>query len=364
LDIDAVGTDDRRARLLEAGGVLSAWLHRQQAGWEDVPVAAARAPAAHPRTRFSLETSGEPAVPRVRAEWRVPELIAKVGAVVTSLGASLGALRDPLTRYARPVALAAVMFVVVGGGGWLARSYWLQWEAATPKAAPPAPKPVAPVVAAPQPKGRGGRGARRTGGLQVESDPMGARVSIDGHPKGTTPLTVPSLPVGSHAVLIESSSGSVRRNAVVEADRYTTIRESIFSGWLHVSAPFEVQYSEGGRGIVFDEHNQALLSPGPHDIRVDNRELAYHSVLHVEVEPGKVASISVVPAPSTLSVTASLPAEVLVDGQKVGDTPLTNFPVNLGTRDIVVKSASGVTRRFTTTVTSAPVRLDVDFSKQ
>ena len=364
MDIEAVGTDDRRARLLAAGGVLSGWVHQQQAGWEDIPVVAAAVPAGRGRTLFSTETLAEPAVPRARAEWRIPPLIPKIGAGVASLGRLLGALRDPVIRYARPVALAAVMFVVVGGVGWLARSYWLQWEAATPKAAPAAPKPVAPVVAAPQPKGRGGRGAKRTGGLQVESDPMGARVSIDGHPRGTTPLTLQSLPVGSHAVLIESASGSVRRNAVVEADRFTTIRESIFSGWLHVSAPFEVQYSEGGRGIVFDEHNQALLSPGPHDIRVDNRELAYHTVLHVEIEPGKIASISVVPAPSTLTVTASAPAEVLVDGQKVGDTPLASFPVNLGTREIVVKSAAGVTRRFTTTVTSAPVHLDVDFSKQ
>jgi hypothetical protein len=364
LDIEAAGTDDRRARIRAAGGVLSGWLHQQQAAWEDVPLAAAGAAPARTRTQTLFEKSAEPAVPRVRAEWRIPQLIPKIGAAVAALGTSLGALRAPLTRYARPVALAAVMFVVVGGGGWLARSYWLQWEASTPKTAPPAPKPAAPVVAVAQPKGRGGRGAKRTGSLQVESDPAGARVSIDGHPKGTAPLTIQSLPVGSHAVLLESASGSVRRNAVIEADRTTTISESIFSGWLHVSAPFEVLYSEGGRAIVLDERNQALLSPGPHDIRVDNRELAYHSVLHVEIEPGKTASISVVPAPSSLSVTASAPAEVLVDGQKVGDTPLTNVPVSLGTRDIVVKSATGVTRRFTTTVTSAPVHLDVDFSKQ
>ena len=69
------------------------------------------------------------------------------------------------------------------------------------------------------------------------------------------------------------------------------------------------------------------------------------------------------PPPSTLTVTASAPGEVFVDGQRVGETPLTDYPVNLGTRDIVVRAASGAERRFTTTVTTVPVRLDVDFSK-
>jgi hypothetical protein len=86
-------------------------------------------------------------------------------------------------------------------------------------------------------------------------------------------------------------------------------------------------------------------------------------VYQVEIEPGETASISVVPPPSALTVTASAPGEVFVDGQRAGETPLTDYPVNLGTRDIVVRAASGAERRFTTTVTTVPVRLDVDFSK-
>ena len=66
---------------------------------------------------------------------------------------------------------------------------------------------------------------------------------------------------------------------------------------------------------------------------------------------------------STLTVTASAPAVVLIDGQQVGETPLTSHPIALGTRDIVVKGADGTERRFTQKVTVAPVQIDVDFSK-
>jgi PEGA domain-containing protein len=65
---------------------------------------------------------------------------------------------------------------------------------------------------------------------------------------------------------------------------------------------------------------------------------------------------------SALTVTATQPAEVFIDGERVGETPLTSRPINLGTRDVVVKSASGGERKFTITVTVDPVRIDVDFS--
>jgi hypothetical protein len=37
--------------------------------------------------------------------------------------------------------------------------------------------------------------------------------------------------------------------------------------------------------------------------------------------------------------------------------------VALGTRDIVVRSASGAERKYTRSVTVAPLRIDVDFSR-
>ena len=47
----------------------------------------------------------------------------------------------------------------------------------------------------------------------------------------------------------------------------------------------------------------------------------------------------------------------------MGETPLTNYPIGLGTRDIVVRGADGTERRFTQRVTVAPVQIEVDFSK-
>ncbi|MDP2053710.1 MAG: PEGA domain-containing protein [Acidobacteriota bacterium] len=62
----------------------------------------------------------------------------------------------------------------------------------------------------------------QTGGLDVRSDPPGARVTIDGQSRGTTPVTVRDLAPGDHQVVIEASGGrkvtqSVRIDAGITA---------------------------------------------------------------------------------------------------------------------------------------------------
>ena len=45
--------------------------------------------------------------------------------------------------------------------------------------------------------------ARFTGALAVDSRPAGARVFMDGKLVGTTPMALPSVPAGSHAIRLE-----------------------------------------------------------------------------------------------------------------------------------------------------------------
>ena len=206
--------------------------------------------------------------------------------------------------------------------------------------------------------------AKRKGSLEVLSDPEGATVTIDGKARGTTPLTIDDLPVGMHTVVLETASGSLQRTVVIAEDKVAQVTEAIYSGWLHVSAPVEVQISEKGRRLQLDDRNQILLPPGAHEFQIESAALGYKTTRRVDVKPGAITSVAVDPDPGSLSVNASLPAEVLVDGQRVGETPLTDQKIDLGTRLVTVRSITGAERRFTLTVTAhKPVQLDVDFSK-
>jgi hypothetical protein len=74
-----------------------------------------------------------------------------------------------------------------------------------PPATPPAPDPVAKT--APAPVGRRADGEERTssmfGSLMIRSAPKGAKVTIDGVPRGVSPLSVARLRAGNRIVRLE-----------------------------------------------------------------------------------------------------------------------------------------------------------------
>ncbi len=203
----------------------------------------------------------------------------------------------------------------------------------------------------------------RFGGLQVTSNPTGAKVLVDGHERGVTPLTLAGLLVGPHVVQIESTEGSVRRKVDIAEGETEALVESIYPGWLHVSAPIEVTVIDGTRAVQLDDRSRALLKPGAHTLRIENRTFDFTETRQVQIEPGGTTRVAVEPPGSTLTIIGSTGAAVFVDGVKAGETPLANYAVKLGTRDIMVVDSSGTTRHATVIVTTKPVQLDLTFAQ-
>ena len=56
-----------------------------------------------------------------------------------------------------------------------------------------------------------------SGGLDIRSDPPGARVSIDGQSRGTTPVTIRDLAPGDHQVVLEGSGRKVSQTVRIDA---------------------------------------------------------------------------------------------------------------------------------------------------
>jgi hypothetical protein len=197
----------------------------------------------------------------------------------------------------------------------------------------------------------------------VHTDPPGAKVLVDGVERGVTPLTLDDLAVGAHAVVLERANGSIERTVSVNATELTRVNEMIFPGWITVYSPFTLNITEGSRPIRLDDRNQVMLPSGAHELRFENRALGYEEVRRVDVRSGAVTSLSIVPPRSSLSVTSTAPAEVWLDGTSAGQTPLNALPVELGTREVLVRTPDGDVRRFAITVTTKPVVLDANFSK-
>jgi PEGA domain len=264
-----------------------------------------------------------------------------------------------LTRGAALVSTASVIMLVTLHRGELVTlhradlfSRWNQLTETVAAAAAvthPAPPPIVPLPAG-------------SGRLIITSSEDGFQVIVDGKPLGPAPVTA-ILAAGAHHFVVRSSKGSVERTVHVEAGETIDMKEEIYPGWVAVASAVDLTFSENGRHLKRDERGWAILPPGPHDIHLDNDQLGIHETRHVVVTPGDATRISLAPPASTLSITANEPAEVWVDGSSLGEAPITDVPMKLGTHDVRVRSASHE-RWLRVRVTTQPTQLNVDLTAE
>lgn len=58
-----------------------------------------------------------------------------------------------------------------------------------------------------------------TGGIEIVSDPVGQNVTVDGQPRGVTPVTVTGLSPGAHEVIVRRDTRFVQRTVQVAAGK-------------------------------------------------------------------------------------------------------------------------------------------------
>ena len=215
--------------------------------------------------------------------------------------------------------------------------------------------------------------ASTSGQLQVRTEPAGARVVIDGTPRGTSPVTVADLSPGEHTVLLESDRGSVKQVVAIEAGITASLMVPLtgaadgapVSGWIAVTAPADVQVFENRRLLGPSQSDRLMVSAGRHDIEIVNETLGYRAARTVQVSPGKVTPIRIDFPKGAIALNAVPWAEVWVDGEKVGDTPIGNLSLAIGSHEIVFRHPDLGEQRHAATVTlNSPARLSVDMRKK
>ena len=212
--------------------------------------------------------------------------------------------------------------------------------------------------------------ATASGALSVMTDPPGARVTIDGTPAGTSPLTVEELGATPHTVIVVGATGSAERIVTVAAGHTATVVFSLpkvagpVGGWLSVNAPFDVQVIEKDEVIGSGGSAKIMVAAGRHDIVLVNRALDYQESRHVDVAAGSTTSVRVDPPKVTLSVNARPWADVAIDGNDIGQTPIANVASTIGTHQLVFRHPQFGERRQSIVLTGkGPNRIAVDLTK-
>jgi len=208
------------------------------------------------------------------------------------------------------------------------------------------------------------------GRLSVVTDPPGARVTVDGRPRGTSPVVVPDLTAEEHKVNVTSDTGSVERTVMVTPGGTASVMFSLskvsgpVGGWLSISSPFDVEVAENEDVIGTSGTNRIMLASGRHDITITNRSLGYQDARRIEVTAGKTTAIRVDPPKASVSVNARPWAEILLDGTSVGQTPIANLLVTVGSHEMVFRHPQLAERKQTIVVTAkGPNRIAADLTK-
>jgi hypothetical protein len=200
----------------------------------------------------------------------------------------------------------------------------------------------------------------RVGKLKVTTSPTGAEILVDGKPRGTSPLTIDDLPVGSHTVVARGESGTVRTQVTITEEDVAEVDLGIFSGWLTVFAPVEVRVFDAGKLLGTSIDGKMLISAGTHQLELVNKALGYRDSRTVEIEPGRNTVLSVQVPDGSIVIEAPDGTEVTVDGQPAGVLPLPSVKAPIGTREVVLKHPSIGQRRVMVTVgASVPARVSM-----
>jgi hypothetical protein len=199
------------------------------------------------------------------------------------------------------------------------------------------------------------------GSIRVTTDPAGVEVLVDGVLHGRSPLTIDNLAEGTHTVLVRAGSGTVRKAVRVRTDETVDATLQVRPGWLAVFAPVKLEILENGRAIGSTEGGRVLSSPGPHTIELVSQAIGFRETRQVDIKPGEVSAVTIQLLPATVEIVAPAEAEILVDGQVVGQAPLGPIEVAVGTREIVMRHPTLGERRQVISVTyTAPARVVFD----
>ncbi len=166
---------------------------------------------------------------------------------------------------------AAFTVLAVGVLGW---ALWNRVRGPEPPpeaSLTPAGTPATTVAAAPEPTTSASPIAA-TGSLQVESVPVGARVQVNGQPRGVTPLELPELPFGSYQVRLEqkgfepqTQTVSLDAGAPVARVKVKLTRTAALAGSAAiVSTPPGAAVTVDGRSVGRTPLSGLALRPGSH----------------------------------------------------------------------------------------------------
>lgn len=139
----------------------------------------------------------------------------------------------------------------------------------------------------------------------------------------------------------------------------------LLAGVVTIDSPIAMNIYSGDKLVGTTAADSLMLPLGTADLEFVNDEVGYRTRRSVAVQAGRTTAVRIDVPRAPLHVNALPWAEVWVDGQRIGETPLGNLQQPLGRREVLFRHPELGERRATVLVTmKEPARISVDLRKK
>jgi hypothetical protein len=210
--------------------------------------------------------------------------------------------------------------------------------------------------------------------ITIDSLVPGDVVTVDDRPVGVTPLKLdvsasmhsisiqrrdpdPSVVTESKPVTITAAAQTQKTRPAPPAAAPTR------AGQLRLTSLLPLQILENGRVIGSSTGPDPIeVAVGVHQLEFVNTTVGYRHQQMVVVQPGEITVVPVTMPEGSVSINAQPWAQVWIDGQLIGETPIANLAVTLGEHEILYRHPQfGEKRERTLVRAGAPLRLSARF---
>jgi hypothetical protein len=126
---------------------------------------------------------------------------------------------------------------------------------------------------------------------------------------------------------------------------------ALAGGWLEVDSPLRLQIHEAGRLVGTTDTDRLMLPTGEHQLTFSDQQTGFQLARAVRITPGATTTVAIQVPRAPVNVNAIPWAEVWFANDRIGETPIGNYMLPLGTHQLELRHPQLGTKRVTMSVT-------------
>ena len=186
--------------------------------------------------------------------------------------------------------------------------------------------------------------------------PIPAPAASTTPPCSATPAAQPTATAGTAIARPDESARAATQRASAPG---------LVAGLVAITAPVPMHVYAGGRLVGTTEADTIMLPVGEHDVELVSEAVGLRTRRTVTVQAGRTTPLRIDPPRVAVHVNAVPWAEVWVDNQRIGETPIGNLQQTIGSHEFIFRHPELGERRMVVMITmKEPARISMDLRKR